>query len=106
VSIGASRPEEVRVTYVERVARLLDGPRPRYPDMLRAAGVEGEVVVRFVVDTAGRAEPATVTILRSPHELFAASVESALPKYRFAPAMIGNTKVPQAVQMPFVFGLR
>ena len=76
---------------------------PRYPDVLKAAGVEGEVDVSFVVDTTGRAEPATFRILSSTHELFAAAVRSALAGMRFIPAEAGGRKVKQHVQQPFVF---
>lgn len=52
---------------------------PRYPDILRAAGVNGEVLVQFVVDTAGRVAPDSFRILKSTHELFEQAVESIAP---------------------------
>ena len=33
-------------------------PPPAYPELLRAAGIEGRVVLQVVIDTLGRAEPA------------------------------------------------
>jgi protein TonB len=80
-------------------------PTPRYPDILKSAGVEGEVVVSFTVDTTGRAIPASLTILKSTHELFAAAVRTALPGMRFLPAEVGGKKVKQLVQQPFVFNI-
>jgi protein TonB len=80
-------------------------PAPRYPDILKSAGVEGEVVVTFVVDTTGRADQASLKILKSTHELFAAAVRTALPSMRFLPAEIGGKKVKQQVQQPFVFNV-
>src|SRR5687768_15133306 len=41
---------------------------PRYPDMLRQAGVEGEVLAQFVVDTTGRAEAGSLKILKQRSE--------------------------------------
>lgn len=76
---------------------------PQYPDILRQAGVEGDVLVTFVVDTTGRAEPASLKILRSTHELFTKAVRSALPRMRFIPAEVGGKKVKQLVQQPFTF---
>jgi protein TonB len=89
---------------VEKPVMPLPGsPAPRYPDILKAAGVEGEVAVSFVVDTLGRAEPGSITILNSTNELFGASVKSALPLMRFLPAETNGRKVRQLVQQPFKF---
>jgi periplasmic protein TonB len=78
---------------------------PSYPDMLRSAGVEGEVLAQFVVDTTGRAEPGSFKVLKTSHELFAQAVKNALPRMRFLPAEIGGRKVKQLVQQPFNFAL-
>jgi len=63
---------------------------PRYPDMLRQAGVEGEVLAQFVVDTTGRAEAGSLKILKSSHDLFVQSVKNALPQMKFIPAEVGG----------------
>ena len=78
---------------------------PRYPDMLRQAGVEGEVLAQFVVDTTGRAEAGSLKILKSSHDLFIQSVKNALPQMRFIPAEVGGRKVKQLVQQPFTFSI-
>ena len=91
---------------VEKQATLMpDSPRPLYPELLKAANVEGEVLAQFVVDTAGRVESNTFKVLKSSHELFTLSVKSALDVLRFYPAELSGRKVRQLVQMPFVFGL-
>jgi periplasmic protein TonB len=79
--------------------------QPRYPDMLRQAGVEGEVLAQFVVDTTGRAEAGSLKILKSSHDLFIQSVKNALPQMRFIPAEVGGRKVKQLVQQPFSFSI-
>jgi len=78
---------------------------PRYPDMLRQAGVEGEVLAQFVVDTTGRAENGSLKILKSSHDLFVQSVRNALPNMKFIPAEVGGRKVKQLVQQPFTFSI-
>ena len=78
---------------------------PRYPDMLRQAGVEGEVLAQFVVDTTGKAEPGSLKILKSSHDMFVQSVKNALPQMRFIPAEVGGRKVKQLVQQPFTFSI-
>jgi protein TonB len=78
---------------------------PAYPDILRQAGVEGEALVSFIVDTNGRVDLASFKVIRSTHDLFAAAVRNALPRMRFIPAMVGDRKVRQLVQQPFSFAI-
>lgn len=91
---------------VDKVAAMVLPPRPRYPDQLRAAGVTGRVIVRLVVDTAGRVEPGSVMIRESSHDLFAEAVRAVLPSLRFVPAEAGGRKVRMLVDLPFEFRLR
>lgn len=91
---------------VTRQVQPLPGNRgPIYPAELRAAGVEGEVIAQFVVDTTGRAEMASFKVLKSNHEQFTASVREALAGMRFTTADVNGRKVRQLAQVPFVFGL-
>jgi|SRR5687768_9303366 len=78
---------------------------PRYPDILRSANVEGEVLAQFVVDEAGRAEMGTFKILKSSHQLFTDAVRESLSEARYVPAELGGVRVRQLVQQPFVFQL-
>jgi protein TonB len=89
----------------KQVAPHAGNPGPRYPDMLRSANVEGEVLAQFVVDTTGRADMGTFKVLKSSHDLFTNAVRSTLPNMRFYAAEIGGRKVKQLVQMPFQFTL-
>jgi periplasmic protein TonB len=79
---------------------------PVYPEILRQAGVEGEALVSFVVDTSGRVDVATFKVVRASHDLFAAAVRNALPRMRFIPAAVGDRKVRQLVQQPFAFAIQ
>jgi protein TonB len=91
---------------VERQVALMAGSAtPRYPEVLRSSGVEGQVLAQFVVDESGRAEVDSVRFLRSDNRLFEDAVRSVLPRLRFTAAEIGGRKVRQLVQMPFVFTL-
>lgn len=78
---------------------------PRYPEILREAGVEGEVLARFIVGEDGTVDPASLTVLRSTHELFSAAVRSALPSMRFTPAESDGRAVRQQVEQPFTFSI-
>lgn len=77
----------------------------RYPDMLKSANIEGEVLAQFVVDREGRYEPGTFKVIKSSHDLFTAAVKNALPNIRFTPAEVGGRRVKQLVQQPFTFTL-
>jgi periplasmic protein TonB len=91
---------------VERgIAQIPGGPAPHYPELLRQAGVEGEVLAQFVVDTGGRVEPGSFKVLRTTHELFAEAVEAVIPSMRFEPAEAGGHKVRMLAQQAFAFSL-
>ena len=89
--------------YVDRAAVPLGTLRPRYPEMLRAQGVGGRAVVRFVVDTLGRVEPGSVELVSATHPAFGEAALRAVPSFRFRPAEAGGRRVRQLVQLPFEF---
>lgn len=94
------------VTEVEKIATIADASvTPKYPESLRSAMVEGEVLVHYVVDTTGVADPSTFQVIRSTHPLFTESVKLAIRHMRFYPAEIGNKKVRMLVEQPFMFSL-
>jgi TonB family protein len=91
---------------VERQVLPMPGnPSPRYPDLLRKANIQGDVLAQFVVDTLGRPMMDTFKVLKSSHDLFTAAVKNALPNMRFHAAEVGGKTVKQVVQMPFQFSL-
>ena len=89
----------------KQVAPYPGNTAPRYPDMLRSANVEGEVLAQFVVDTTGRAEMNTFKVIKSTHDLFTNAVKASLPNMKFYPAEVCGKHVKQLVQMPFQFNL-
>lgn len=93
--------------HVDReVMPLAGNGQPAYPPALRAASVEGEVIVRFVVDTVGRLEPGSIGILAATHPLFADAVADWLRRTRYAPAEYGGGRVRQLVEQRIAFSLR
>ena len=110
VPTGAESARPTDQTYfdfqVEKPVRQAPGSvAPRYPELLKSAGIEGSVFASFVVDTSGHVEPRSFTVLRATHELFVAAVRNALPNMKFFPAELGGKKVKQLVQQPFVFSM-
>ena len=109
--VGGTGPVNPDQTYfdfqVEKPAASLPGsPGPRYPDILRAGGVEGTVLAQFEVDTTGRVIISTFRVLRTDHAMFEQAVRSALPNMRFLAAEVGGRKVKQLVQQPFTFAMQ
>lgn len=90
---------------VDREVVALKGVTPRYPGILANAGVEGTVVMQFVVDTLGRVERGSIRAMRADQALFEESVREALARMRFVPAEAGGRKVRQLVEQPFTFAL-
>ena len=73
------------------------------PESLRQAAIDGRVLVRFAVDTSGRIDMSSVTVLASTHDLFTRAVRDALPVFRFKPAELGGHRVRALAEMPFEF---
>ena len=108
--VGGAGPVTTDQPYFEfqvekPVVQAPGSPAPKFPDQLRTAGIAGEVLAQFVVDTSGKADMSTFKVLESSHELFTQAVRQALPRYHFFPAEIGGKKVRQVVQQPFSFTL-
>ncbi|MFI5310444.1 MAG: M56 family metallopeptidase [Gemmatimonadales bacterium] len=101
----AAGPTYVEFQVDKQVIAAPGSAAPRYPSILRTAGVEGEVLAMFVVDSAGLAEPTTLKIVHSTHELFTNAVRNALPDMRFVAAQVQGRKVKQLIQQPFVFAI-
>jgi protein TonB len=109
--VGGTGPVNTDQPYFEfqvekQVAMVPGQSGPNYPDQLRSANVEGEVLAQFVVDTTGRYESGTFKVLKSSNEQFTNAVKSALPRMKFYPAEVGGRKVKQLVQQPFTFSLQ
>ena len=95
-----------RADQVERQVALAPGSTPpRYPEVLRVAGIEGRVIARFIVDQDGRVEEGSIELASSDNQLFEAAVRFALGRMHFIPAETAGKKVRQLVEMPFVFTL-
>lgn len=86
-------------------ARLIgDLPSPRVPS--EAVDVEGEVRVRFSVDTEGRPIMSTMSVINSPNPLLTTAVRKVIPAIRFEPARTGGSDskvVGDVVEIGFRF---
>jgi protein TonB len=85
---------------VEERPEYLSGPKPRYPDILRQAGIDGRVLVEFVVDTTGHPERGSIKILSSTNPLFEQPTREAIAGSLFKPGRIAGRAVRVRVQQP------
>jgi len=85
---------------VERKPKLVREAKPEYPEMARAAGIEGKVVVSMVVDTLGNVASAEVYVPSGNLLLDQAAVAAAYkcgftPGFqRDRPVVVRNVVVP------------
>ncbi|HEX5831066.1 MAG TPA: TonB family protein [Gemmatimonadaceae bacterium] len=89
--------------YRATFTRALPGPRPHYPANLLAAGVDGEVRVRYVVDDQGHVEPGSVALASATSNEFAHAVLSTVPGMRHSPMTVAGCATRSWVEAPFVF---
>jgi protein TonB len=76
---------------------------PVYPAALESRGVEGYVIVRFVVDSTGRVDMASVMTVEATAPEFDRAVRDAIPGMRFRPAKVGQRAVRQLAEQLFRF---
>ncbi|HVZ48364.1 MAG TPA: energy transducer TonB [Gemmatimonadaceae bacterium] len=79
---------------------------PDYPPDLLAKNVEGYATFRFVIDSTGLVDMATVKVVDSSNKEFVKAVEDAMPRMRFRPAMRAAQYVRQLVEQPFRFRIQ
>ena len=78
--------------------------RVEYPEFARRAGIEGQVVVQFVVDERGNVVDPVV--LRSPNELLSEAALEAVRESQFTPGQQRGRPVKVRFAVPVTFRLR
>ncbi len=76
---------------LEKRPAPISQPRPLYPFELRRAGISGEVIVRFIVDSSGNVRDPQ--IIRSTNPAFEGPVLDVVMKWKFRPGEKGGVKV-------------
>jgi len=79
---------------------------PEYPRQLREAGIEGDVVVRMIVDTLGHPERESIAIVKAAHPDFEPAVRAWVKSVEFRPARLSGRAVRVLVNVPLRFALR
>lgn len=90
---------------VEARPDYASNPPPRYPDIARRKGWEGEVIIRAQVNAAGRVTSASV-IRKSRYAVLDQAAVAAVRKWKFKPRTVGGQSVDATVEVPVNFTLR
>lgn len=80
--------------------------RANYPGLMRDAGINGVVTVRFIVGSDGIPERSSIQVVQSSSEAFNQGGERVAAKMRFSPARLGGAPVRAYVTLPILFSLQ
>lgn len=81
----------------------LSGSMPVYPAEARLQGIEGVVMLEFLVDEQGRVIGAEA--VGESHPLLAEAAQQAVANWHFAPATVDGHPTYQVVRVPIQFNL-
>lgn len=88
---------------VDEIPTVASTRPPRYPEVLRAAGINGRVLMQFVVDTTGHVEESTLKIISTPHPGFNNAAKEAVLGTVFHPGKMHGSAVAVLVQQAVNF---
>lgn len=106
VAGGLAAPAANRVYDVAQVdepPERIGGPALRYPRVLREAGIEGYVIVAFIVSAEGRADSAYV--VRSSERAFEGPALDVVRKSQYRPGRVRGQPVPVLAELRVEFNL-
>ncbi|MBC7788734.1 MAG: energy transducer TonB [Anaerolineae bacterium] len=76
---------------------------PKYPKRAREMGIDGKVLMNFVVDSSGMIDPETVDVMEASYLDFIKVIFDEMPRWRYRSSTVNGCRVPQRVQQQFVF---
>src|SRR6266568_2074391 len=85
---------------VDEPAEIVSAPPLEYPPALRHAGLQGRVTVQVVIDTLGRAEPASLKVIARPNTAFDESACAYVLHAVFRPARVKGRAVRVLINVP------
>jgi TonB family protein len=88
---------------VRLLPRAINPPKPDYPDSLRVAGIEGTVVLQAVIQANGRADEASIKVIKKLHPALDSAAVEALMATQFSPGLSGDRPVRVMMQVPYTF---
>ena len=77
----------------------------QYPPLLKDAGIQGQVVLEFVVDTAGRADASSIVVVSSDRKEFEWPAIDLVKGSRYRPGREDGAAVAVRVRQPVTFSI-
>ena len=102
--LDEARPDAARI-FVGKGAGYHTMPQEQINALLVAHARQGRVVVRAIIDTAGRVEPTSLKIVQSPSPGFDEPTKQWALKALFRPARLHGRAVRSYVNLPFDYSL-
>ena len=88
---------------VDRAPAVVSGATTDFPDLPRLAGIEGRVVLQARIETNGRANAGSISVVQSPHPALAEAAKKALLGAAFRPALARGRVVEAIVHVAYDF---
>lgn len=106
---STSEEEKEIFMVVEEQPELIGGMKAleeakEYPEFAKKAGIEGRVIVQFVVDEQGNVQDPQVT--RGVHKLLNEAAVKAIEQMQFKPGKQRGEAVPVQMSLPVTFRLQ
>ncbi len=102
-AIGRDMPDLFDIKNLDQAPSPRFQSKPVYPFEMRRAGIEGNVLVAFIVDSRGTVREAYP--ISSSHREFESAAVQAVSKWRFRPGKKGGRAVNTRMQVPIVFSI-
>jgi len=96
----------LRAAEVDDPAAVIRQPSPRYPPVLQQAGIEGKVLLEFIIDSTGKIEPASVRVVERSRPGFDTAAMETIEQSSFRPARVRGRPVRQRTLQSIVFRIR
>ena len=90
---------------VDKRPERMSGPLPQYPAMLRQAGVEGSVMVEFVITPEGTVDSSSVNVVESTNRAFEAPATHVIRGSLYAPGEVDGEPVSTLVSQQVGFSI-
>ncbi len=108
--VGGTGPVDFTQTFLEAAVderpERLSGPYPRYPEMLRQAGIEGFVLLEFVIDTSGQVEEGSLKVLQSTNRAFEGPAKVVITRSLYRPGRVRGQPVRVLVSLQIGFTIQ
>ena len=98
-------PPVVPIVEARYDAAYLDNPKPSYPVLARRMGVQGRVLLRVLVNSAGLPQKVELKQTSGSSALDRSALE-AVSQWRFVPARQGEKALDAWIVVPIVFTLK